>query len=828
MKSNYLCPMRIFLGLLVLFYCPYFFSQKKLAASRTSETIVIDGKLTEDAWKTAEIAEGFTQLKPVPGRPASRDTRVRVLYDTDALYVSAYCLDDPDSISKVLSLRDDLNANLDVFGILIDTYNDDQNGFYFSVTSRGVQSDSKIIGTEFNDQLNLVWHSAVEIVENAWVVEIRIPYSAIRFPKQEIQNWGINFTRQISRKREENMWNPISPDFDNFLAQNGDLTNVQGIEPPLRLALMPYVSGYLDHFPATESSQSSVSRSFNGGMDIKYGINEAFTLDMTLVPDFGQVVFDNQVLNLSPFEIQFNENRQFFTEGTELFNKSGLFYSRRIGIQAPNSVLKTLLNDNEYLSDVPSSSQLYNASKFSGRMKNGLGIGVFNGITAPQHATAINLENDSSRQVLVSPLTNYNVAILDQNLKNNSYVTITNTNVLRSGGFYDANVSGLNFQQNTKDNMYAVAGNSAVSFKRGVAADPFGHNWGLSAIKQRGTWTASSSYFEESDTYDPNDLGFNTNNNRRIASGAISYRNFKPKWDLMNRIIAGINASYNRLYAPNVYTATYLNGNATFVTKNFDAAGMRFNSSLTESYDYFEPRSNGRYFVRPVWITSGVWISTNYQKRLAVDANINYIEVQRNDWWEWNYRWSTRLRVTNTIFIIHDWEQSFQYNSEGYAVPFGVPAESINYILFGNRNRINTTNTLNINYTMTNRMGITFRMRHYRSGIQYNYFYKLLENGRLEKTEFTGLDNEGKAVYDVNYNAFTIDFVYRWVFLPGSELSFVWKNSIFLNDKRVAEDYITNLSTTLDNGQLNSFSIKVLYWLDYHDLMRKKHNRKSE
>ena len=404
------------------------------------------------------------------------------------------------------------------------------------------------------------------------------------------------------------------------------VTGVEEIEPPLRLALMPYVSGYLDRVPL-QNGGTTYNSYFNGGMDIKWGVNEAFTVDMTLVPDFGQVVFDNQVLNLSPFEIQFNENRQFFTEGTELFNKSGLFYSRRIGIQAPFSVLNTLLNEDEYLANVPTSSQLYNATKFSGRMKNGLGIGVFNGITAPQYATAINVNDQSERSILISPITNYNVAVFDQNLKNNSFITLTNTNVWRAGSFYDANVSGLNFQLNSNNNKFALSGNSALSVKSGVLANPVGHKWGLNAAKQRGTWVGSMGYYEESDTYDPNDLGFNTNNNKRIVSGSLSYRNFKPRWTTMNRVIANLNSSYNRLFSPDVYTATYLNGSFTAVSRNFDAGGIRFNSSLTESFDYFEPRQWGAYFIRPTWTNAGVWISTNYQKRLAVDAGINYFDT---------------------------------------------------------------------------------------------------------------------------------------------------------------------------------------------------------
>ena len=179
--------------------------------------------------------------------------------------------------------------------------------------------------------------------------------------------------------REESTWNPVNPDLENYLLESGKVEGVNDISPPLRLAFIPFLSSYVNF-----SKDSETLSSFNGGMDIKYGINEAFTLDVTLLPDFGQVVFDNQVLNISPFEIEFNENRQFFTEGTELFTKSELFYSRRIGVQTPSRVYKSQLNSNEYLEEIPNSVPLINASKISGRLNNGLGIAVFNGITAIQ------------------------------------------------------------------------------------------------------------------------------------------------------------------------------------------------------------------------------------------------------------------------------------------------------------------------------------------------------------------------------------------------------------------------------------------------------------
>ena len=410
----------------------------------------------------------------------------------------------------------------------------------------GVQYDSKIFISERSKELNMAWNSSVKHTTEGWQVEMRIPYSAFRFPKVENQNWGVNFYRQISRLREESTWNPIKPDFDNFVAQCGILEGVNGIQPPLRLAFMPYISSYADHYDSNLPDTKDWSFQFNGGMDIKLGLNEAFTLDMTLVPDFGQTVFDNQVLNLTPFEIQFNENRQFFTEGTELFNKSGLFYSRRIGIQAPRRVLETLLGENEQLKDVPSASQLYNATKISGRTKKGLGIGFFNAITARQTAKAVDLTTNEEREIIVSPLSNFNVFILDQNLKNNSSITFTNTHVFRSGSFYDATVTGLGLKLNTRSNNYGVVSWLNVSGKYESQKQVFGHTAGIDFRKQTGNFAFNTIYSEESNTFDPNDLGFNTVNNKRIFNQRFAYRIFKPFWKL-NRMSTSIDFVYNRL-----------------------------------------------------------------------------------------------------------------------------------------------------------------------------------------------------------------------------------------------------------------------------------------
>jgi hypothetical protein len=814
---------KIVLPILFVFLCVPIFGQKKMEAKHINEKITIDGELNELAWASSVFSNSFTQIKPYPGKPATRDTKVAICYDHEAIYFAAICYDQKDSVSQVLSLRDDYNANLDVFGIFLDTYNDDQNGFGFGVTSKGVQLDFKISSMEFNDQLNLVWNSEVKITDTAWIAEIRIPFSAIRFPKKQVQDWGINFSRQISRYREESTWSPVKPDLENYLLEAGHVVGIENIDPPLRLALMPYVSSYLNH-----SKADGTTTSLNGGMDIKYGINEALTLDVTLVPDFGQVVFDQQVLNISPFELQFNENRQFFTEGTELFTKAGLFYSRRIGVQAPQSVLRTLLNDDEYLSNLASTTQLYNASKVSGRLKNGLGVGVFNGITAPQYATAVNKITKEEREILASPLTNYNVLVFDQNLKNNSSITFTNTNVWRAGSFYDANVSGLNFNVNTNDNKFNFNGKTTLSAKLNKESTELGYNYNLNFNKQRGAFIYGVGYLEESDKYDPNDLGFNAMNNRRNIDISSAYRIFNPKWSKLTRISYSASVSMTRLYNPNVYTGSFWNGNFVMVSSKFNAAGIRLNGAFTDYRDYFEPRTWGRVFNYPSWQTIGAWISSNYQKKVALDAGLNYSYISSQGWKEYDYYLKPRFRLSDHIFIIPEWSQNFQINSQGYAVPFGIPIDTTSEIVFGGRNRIDITSAINLDYNITNRMGLTFRLRHYRSSINYLSFYKLNLDGSLsELNNYSGLDENGNSAYNINFNAFTIDLVYRWVFLPGSEINVVWKNSIFTSDDKVAENYFYNLRSTFNNGPTNGVSIKVIYWLDYLDAKKLFSKRKA-
>jgi len=264
-------------------------------------------------------------------------------------------------------------------------------------------------------------------------------------------------------------------------------------------------------------------------LDLKYGINENFTLDATLVPDFGQVAFDDVTPNLGPFEQIYSEQRTFFTEGTDLFEKGNLFNSRRIGGFPSNySQAYNNINDNETVEN-PTKVDVLNIIKVSGRTKKGLGIGVLNAITKKTEAIITNKNTHQTRKYLTEPLANYNVLVLDQQFNKNSSVSFVNTNVIRNGNFRDANVSAVLFDINKKDNSYGISGGISNSNVLENQTTKSGFQGSFYAGKTSGKNRFNVGVRFMDDKYDKNDLGYMQRNNYLSVSGNYSYNMYKPK-----------------------------------------------------------------------------------------------------------------------------------------------------------------------------------------------------------------------------------------------------------------------------------------------------------
>ncbi len=807
----------ILLIILSISLYPVFGQVKKKTASAISisSTIKIDGILDEPAWQTAAPAVDFIQRIPFNGRPATLKTEVRFLYDNTGLYIGAFMADPhPDSIPRQLGLRDVEDLNADYFLVVLSPFNDGINGFGFKVWVSDVQTDFKLPGIDGEDKdlsWDAVWQSKATMTDQGWIAEIKIPYSAIRFPKKPDQEWGINCQRDIRRYRETSSWNFIDAKVEGYVNQGGLLEGIKGIKPPLRLSLMPYVSGYVEKNPDNAQWQFS----YNYGADLKYGINESFTLDMTLIPDFGQVPSDDKIYNFTPFEIRYDEKRQFFTEGTELFNKGGIFYSRRIGSQPKKyDDVYNETDSAEIVTENPMQTKLINATKISGRTNKGLGIGFFNAISANTWAEITDTITGETRKVLTQGFTNYNMIVLDQNLKNNSYVDFLNTNYFMPTEGYTANVTGTDFKFANKKYTYALTGRGFVSQKYYSHASPeFGYMYQLGFGKIAGNFKFKYEQTFETDTYDPNDMGFNLVNNQFDHDLTLNYDIYEPFGKFLNWYNA-IYLSYNSLYKDFAFTSFDIDVESYTTTNKQLSLGAYIGARPFPSHDYYEPRVDGWMFISPASADFNFWLSPDYRKKFVVDVSLyGYLSSK--------YRSSgaaidvsPRYRITDKLFLTYSLSYEKILNDVGYVLDSTGPGNST-VILFGRRDMQTVTNVLESNFMINSKMSIDLRIRHYWITAQYYSFYQLRPDGNLDPVNYNQNQN-------INFNQFNIDLSYIWNFAPGSQISVVWKNAITTLDDEIAPNLFNDLSNTLSSAGSNSFSIRILYYLDALYLKKKK------
>jgi hypothetical protein len=836
--------MRLFVSLLLILCASFTQAQvtatkaqapvpRQLAAKRTTASINIDGNLDENVWKETTPATRFVEWRPTFGAIEDSATRTEIylVYDNTSIYIGGYCHErTKDSVSTELIGRDKIGVN-DYLGVIFDTYNDKINGFGFYVTPLGEQFDAKYSTTNGeDDSWSAVWDSESKLVNDGWTFEMRIPYSALRFVSGDNQTWGLNITRNRKKVGRQFMWNPVDPNVNGFINQSGEWTGIEKIKAPLRLSFSPYLSAYVNHYPDDNAITKNTTTSINGGMDVKYGISDAFTLDMTLIPDFGQVRSDNKVLNLSPFEVKYNENRPFFTEGTELFNKGNLFYSRRVGgtpIHA-GDVYGSIASNEEVIEN-PQESKLINATKISGRTKKGLGVGVFNAITKRMYAK---VEDDAKhvRKVETNPLTNYNIVVLDQSLKNNSSVSLINTNVLRSGEDRDANVSAALFNFNNKKNTYNLNGKLATSYltsPSGNGITGYSHNVGFG---KTGKWNFQINQELVDDKYDNNDLGILYNNNYFDHSLWTAYRWQKPtNW--YNRIQVNYNASYSMLYkkmpgqkVDNKFQSFSTNVNANIQMKNLCWMGL-YVGYVPEGNDFYEPRKSGYSFRTPARRQIETWFESNYTKKYFFV--VDYFLGLRSLFNSPNHQLyvSQRYRFSDKFSISEDLRYNPAINDAGFYDPRDVQGNRLipdNNVVFTRRDLKTIENVLSAKYSFNNKSGITFRARHYWSKVEQKELYDLNDDGTLLPSKYSN----AVALRHKNYNIFNIDAVYTLQFAPGSFLNIVWKDESQTFDEDVRHQYFKNFDRTISSPQNNNLSIKLIYYLDYLDF--KKWGKKSK
>ena len=527
-----------------------------IQAVRLATPIRVDGVLDEAPWQAAGV-DRFIQREPVQDSAPTERTVVWVAFDNEALYVAARMYDShPDSVKAFLARRDRW-AESDRFNVWIDSYNDDRSGFYFGLNAAGTQYDGTMFNDEWDDDSwDGVWTGAVRRDGEGWTAEFRIPYSELRFRPSDQQVWGINFNRFVARKNERDYLVFTPRNGSGYVSRFPDLVGLQGLNPPRRLAVLPYATtrSVLAPSQAGDPFFDGSSAELAVGADVKVGIGSNLTLDATVNPDFGQVEVDPAFVNLSDAEFVFQERRPFFVEGSNTFDfgyggsnnfwgfnwgGADFFYTRRVGRSPRGGASGDFI-------DRPEGTRILGAAKLTGKVAGTANLGVLTALTRREFAqTSTAGVRDETE---VEPLASYTVARVqnefnggrqglgmiatfagrsydDQGLRDvtnssslglglDGWVTLDSDKkwVLTGwGGF--TNING------TADRIASIQRGSVHYFQRPdaghVSYDPTRTSmagWAsrVTLNKQKGNWKFNTAVAALSPGFDQNDLGLNS------------------------------------------------------------------------------------------------------------------------------------------------------------------------------------------------------------------------------------------------------------------------------------------------------------------------------
>lgn len=778
--------------------------------TRTDVPPSLDGKI-ENIWYKSRVHSGFIQINPYFGQKPLFDTKVYLLYDNSAIYIAAIMLDNhPDSILKQLGNRDQNQINADYFCVAFDPYNKQQDAYWFGVYASGTQFDRRTQDNSYN----AVWQSCVAITDTGWVVEIKIPYSAIRFPKKDVQEWRIQLIRYIRRNRQESRFIAEPREANNPLLYWAPVNGLEQIKAPLRLSLTPYTTTGLQ----TETG-SKPSFLISGGTDLKYGINESFTLDVTLLPDFSQVQSDDKYKNLTAYETIYEEQRPFFKESVELFNKGDIFYSRRIG-KTPRRfyLINQYLDSNEFVRENPSQTQLINAFKISGRNKYGLALGLLNAVTSNMYAIIENNEGKTSK-LLTEPWANYNIFIIDKALSRGNNFFFTNTNYFTYNE-PNSNVCASGLTLTDKKNMWQASLSSGTSIFYNLGND----NIHLRFSKQgyKGTFAINkingklklgiqSSIMDKN--FDANHVGLTLYNNYLSNNAYITFQTFEPNKSLLNY---GMRVSLTHEYhlsSMNIQNSI-ISYSYWHTTHQYTSFWTNLSTNIFNGYDYDEPRLSGYFFRKGILNKANIGISTDYRKTLALDvsASLQYNSTHKST--EYYIEVSPLGRLSDHFSFRYKTEYTRGQNQLGFA----AIDNNLMKPIFGKRNVSTIVNSLIGNYFFKNDLSLSLRIRHYLSQGKYFDTYYLKEDGTISESIS---EIFAPSLYHFYFQNLSIDFVFSWQFAPGSNFIIIWKNEIFSEGNLVYSRLIEHLNHLDNYPQKNTLLLKVLYYLDYEYLLKR-------
>lgn len=817
-------------------------------ATRASGHIQVDGRLDEAAWATAIPVTDFTQVDPEEGRPVSEATAARVLFDDEAIYIGVR-LFDRQPVTERLGRRDMNLLDSDWLGVVIDSYHDHRTAFSFDLNPAGVQRDAvKSMGAGGQEQDDLswdpVWEGRATKDEGGWTAEYRIPFSQLRFSKEEEPIWGIQIERVIGRRREYSVLSFTPKSEQGGIPAYGHLVGLRGVEPGQRLEVLPYLVTRSEHLDQGENPFRDDSEYFaSGGVDLLYRASSDFALNATLNPDFGQVEVDPAVINLTVYETFFQEKRPFFIEGSEIFdfgrNTSGgqLFYSRRIGrtpqVRPPTSI-----------ADTPEATTILGAGKLTGKTASGWSLGIMEAVT--QEESGRYLDGEGFRRAWIAePLTNYFVGRVRRDGRGGqssvgAMITATNRDLstdqlaatLRESGY----AGGVDFRHEWADRSWVLRGSlvgsriagdprSIVAVQRhgthffqrpdadhlevdSVASSMSGYSVGLALAKQAGEhWRGELAVAATSPTFEVNDLGYQTRTDRRDAALNLSYLENRPGDFLRSYSATGV-VRYEHNYANQRILGVWA---LLLRLRHLSWWSASFNVHHQTTANDDRSTRGGPLRERPALWSAGGEFSSDPRKPITFGVGVG---GGRDHYGGWTFstggsvgiKASSRWNLTLSPGL----DRAFTVAQYVGTVPDAAATHTFGaHYLFAPLRQTTLSMETRLDFTIDPRLSLQVYAQPFISSGDYEEVTELAAPRSYEFSPWAGeLPN-----LDFNYRSLRGTAVLRWEWRSGSTLYLAWQQARADYALGIGDfDFSRDRRALFDARPDNIFVLKVNYW----------------
>ncbi len=823
--------------------------------------------INESIWDTVVWGGDFTEFQPDNNTDPSQETRFKILYDDDNLYIAVRAYDsEPEKIISRISRRDNLNS--DGVYIAIDSYHDLRTAFMFGIGAGGDKSDwiASDNGNNEDSSWNPIWDVKTTIDDLGWSAEARIPINQLRFKDGSNIIWGFNVMRSIHRLDEKSLWDHVSANSPGWVSESGELHGLD-LKSKNQVDIRPFVTASMNTYESVANNpyRDGKDTNFNGGLDAKIGITNDLILDLTFNPDFGQVEADPSVITLDGFEIFMREQRPFFVESKNIFDYSfgprndNLFFSRRIG-KAPSG--SPSLNSGEYYKS-PQFTKILGAAKFSGKTENGWSIGVLESVTANEYANINDGEN--VRREKVEPLTNYLVTRIQKDFNDNNtfvggIITSTNRSELPDNLNFlhkSAMTAGIDFKHQWNNKNYYFEGKFIGSNVKGSEESIYRTQTSITHLFQRvdashlevdptktslkgtggvfmigkqggGHWTYDLGFDWHSPELELNDLGFLKQADHKAQFAAVAYRSLNPKGK-----IRSFDMSLRQF-------STYdFEGNHNRTQYAFNS-GIRFmNNYAIEIGGAHKPRIYINSFLRggPRWKFNQenymyLFMMSDQSKKLRGLIGAIYSQAKQNNFSMFKMEALLTYTPSDKLLFSISPEYVYSPNKTQYVTTVNYDG-SYKYILASFDSHTLMTN-IRVNYTVNPKLTIQYYGQPFIFRAKYNQFKYVTNPTADNLNNRFNLYNEDQINIENNYysidhnldgtsdygfynpNFSTVQFksnlVVRWEYKRGSELYFVWSQGLntFID---TSESLVDGISLGLKEKPENTFLIKATFSL---------------